>query len=52
MKKYSAFAIAREAFRHTSYTAQASNGVIMGLGASGYRLALTAMADIIDAMDD
>lgn len=42
---------ARETFRHTSYTAMASNGIIAGLGAAGYRLALTAMADQIDALD-
>lgn len=39
---------AREPFRHTSYTAQASKGMIAGLGPLGYRLALTAMADLID----
>lgn len=42
---------AREAFRHTSYTAIASKGIIAGLGPAGYRLALTAMADLIDALD-
>lgn len=40
---------AREAFRHTSYTAMASKGIIAGLGPTGYRLALTALADLIDA---
>jgi 3-dehydroquinate dehydratase-2 len=40
---------AREPFRHTSYTAQASKGMIAGLGAAGYRLALTALSDLIDA---
>ena len=43
---------AREAFRHTSYTAMASKGIIAGLGASGYRLALSAIADLIDPVDD
>lgn len=43
---------AREPFRHTSYTAAASQGAIMGLGPMGYRLALTAMADLIDAVDE
>jgi 3-dehydroquinate dehydratase II len=42
---------AREAFRHVSFTATASKGVIMGLGAAGYRLALSAMADLIDPVD-
>lgn len=40
---------AREAFRHTSYTAMAATGMIAGLGASGYRLALSAMADLVDS---
>lgn len=40
---------AREPFRHTSHTAQASKGMIAGLGAVGYRLALTALSDLIDA---
>jgi 3-dehydroquinate dehydratase-2 len=39
---------AREPFRHTSYTASASKGVIAGLGATGYQLALTAMVDLVD----
>lgn len=42
---------ARETFRHTSYTASASKGIIAGLGPAGYRLALTAMSDLIDASD-
>ena len=42
----------REGYRHTSYTAAASKGAIMGLGSMGYRLALTAMADLIDAVDE
>ncbi|WP_375569560.1 type II 3-dehydroquinate dehydratase [Ahrensia marina] len=40
---------ARETFRHASYTAQAAQGMIAGLGPTGYRLALTALADLIDA---
>lgn len=39
---------ARESFRHASFTAQASKGVIAGLGPMGYRLAITALADLID----
>lgn len=41
----------REAFRHVSHTAAASKGAIMGLGPAGYRLALSAMADLIDPVD-
>ena len=37
----------REAFRHHSYISLAANGVICGLGAKGYELALEAMADLI-----
>ena len=37
----------REAFRHHSYVSMAANGVICGLGAKGYELALEAMAGII-----
>lgn len=39
---------ARESFRHQSYTAQAAKGMIAGLGPTGYRLALTALSDMID----
>ena len=42
---------AREAFRAHSYTASACKGAIMGLGADGYRLALTAMEELLDAVD-
>ena len=35
----------REGFRHVSYVAQASDGVIAGFGAAGYGLALTAVAE-------
>lgn len=37
----------REAFRHHSYVSTAATGVICGLGAKGYELALEAMADIL-----
>ncbi|MGH6894393.1 MAG: type II 3-dehydroquinate dehydratase [Dongiaceae bacterium] len=37
----------REAFRHHTYTSQAATGVICGLGAHGYVLALEAMAGLI-----
>lgn len=36
---------AREAFRHHSYVSAVATGVICGLGAAGYRLALTALAE-------
>jgi 3-dehydroquinate dehydratase-2 len=38
----------REPYRHHSYVSQAAVGVICGLGILGYRLALTAMADILE----
>jgi len=38
----------REAFRHHSYVSRAAAGVICGLGPLGYRLALIALAEIID----
>mgnify|MGYP006308663247 CR=1 FL=1 len=34
----------RESFRQRSYTARAATGIIAGLGADGYRLALEAMS--------
>jgi 3-dehydroquinate dehydratase-2 len=37
----------REEFRHHSYVSQAARGVICGLGLTGYRLALEALADIL-----
>ena len=37
----------REAFRQHSYVSLAANGVICGLGANGYALALEAMAGIL-----
>lgn len=38
---------AREAFRHHSYISPVAIGVICGLGATGYRLALEALAEKI-----
>lgn len=35
---------AREAFRHHSYVSPVATGVICGFGATGYRLALSALA--------
>lgn len=37
----------REPFRHHTYTSQAATGIICGLGAKGYVLALDAMAGLI-----
>lgn len=37
----------RESFRQHSYTAKAATGIIAGLGANGYLLALEAMADLV-----
>jgi len=37
----------REAFRHKSYVSLAATGVICGLGARGYLLALDALAELI-----
>ena len=37
----------RDAFRHHSYISLAATGVICGLGAKGYELALEAMAGLI-----
>ena len=42
---------AREAFRHTSYIAQAAKGIICGFGAHGYVLAIDAMARLIECAD-
>lgn len=35
----------REEFRHTSYVSPIADGVICGLGATGYQLALQALAE-------
>jgi 3-dehydroquinate dehydratase-2 len=42
----------RERFRHHSYVSLAANGVICGLGAHGYELALEAVAGLIEAADE
>ncbi len=42
----------RERFRHHSYVSLAANGVICGLGAQGYELALEAIASLIEAEAD
>lgn len=39
----------RESFRHHSYVSLAASGVICGLGAQGYELALDAVASLIEA---
>lgn len=41
----------REDYRHHSYVSKAATGVICGLGASGYRLAIEAMAELIQKKD-
>lgn len=38
----------REAFRRQSVTASAADGVIMGFGASGYRLAVEALKSLLE----
>ncbi|NBO18110.1 MAG: type II 3-dehydroquinate dehydratase [Proteobacteria bacterium] len=40
---------AREEFRHHSYVSKVAKGVICGLGAKGYLMALDAMADLAKA---
>ena len=37
----------RESFRHHSYVSLAARGVICGLGPTGYRLALEALAELL-----
>jgi len=39
---------ARETFRHKSYVSPIAKGVICGLGAQGYELAIDGMAKILD----
>lgn len=39
----------REEFRHSSYISKAAVGVICGLGTAGYRLALQALAERLNA---
>jgi len=43
---------AREPWRHTSVVAPVAAGTIAGFGAAGYELAVTAVARLLDAMDD
>ena len=42
----------RERFRHHSYVSLAANGVICGLGARGYELALDGIASLIESESD
>ena len=42
----------REGFRHHSYVSLAAKGVICGLGAQGYELALDAIANLIEGESD
>ncbi|MFM2478940.1 type II 3-dehydroquinate dehydratase [Celerinatantimonas sp. MCCC 1A17872] len=37
----------REPFRHHSYISKAATGVIAGLGVTGYRLALSAVSELL-----
>jgi 3-dehydroquinate dehydratase-2 len=39
----------REPFRHHSYVSQAATGIICGMGAKGYELALDALAERLQA---
>ena len=41
----------REEFRHHTYTSQGATGIICGLGAHGYVLAVEAMAELINKKD-
>ncbi|MBK8062996.1 MAG: 3-dehydroquinate dehydratase [Betaproteobacteria bacterium] len=38
----------REAFRHHSYISRAATGIVAGLGADGYELAIAAMRRLLD----
>lgn len=38
----------REAFRHHSYISRAATGIVAGLGADGYELAIVAMRRLLD----
>ena len=40
---------ARESFRHHSFVSPVAHGVICGFGATGYRLAIEALSDVIRA---
>jgi 3-dehydroquinate dehydratase-2 len=39
--------LAREEFRHTSYTAGLATGLVAGFGTDSYRLALRALATLL-----
>lgn len=39
----------RESFRHHSYVSKAATGVVAGLGAMGYRLSLSAVAQLLES---
>ncbi len=41
----------REEFRHTSYISKVANGMICGLGAHGYTLAMDAALRILEEED-
>lgn len=41
----------RESFRHQSYVSYVAQGVICGLGPIGYRLAIDALAGMLNAID-
>ena len=43
---------AREPWRHTSVVAPVADGTIAGFGATGYELAVTAVARLLSANDD
>ena len=38
----------RESFRHKSYVSLAATGIIAGLGVAGYRVAIDAMAELLN----
>ena len=38
----------RESFRHQSYVSLAATGIIAGLGGAGYRVAIDAMAELLN----
>ena len=39
----------REAFRHTSMLSAVSDGIIVGLGANSYKLAIRALSELLSA---
>jgi 3-dehydroquinate dehydratase-2 len=42
----------REPFRHHSHVSEAAQGVICGLGAAGYRLALVALSELLETVKE